>query len=93
MNYYALQYTLSADYINKRTAFRTSHFNYITPYFEKGVLLMGGAYDHSEEGALLIFRTDNSSIIEDFAKRDPYVINGVVTEWKILKWNVAIGNK
>jgi len=30
-------------------------------------------------------------VAEDFVKRDPYVSNGLITEWTIREWNVVIG--
>lgn len=91
MPYYTLHYTLSADYINKRSAFRKLHFEHLNPYFERGQLMQGGAYDDPSLGALLIFKVNDADIIHEFAQKDPYVINEVVTSWRVDKWNVAIG--
>lgn len=90
--YYTLHYALSENYMEKRAAYRALHFSYISPYFDNGQLLMGGAYDDTSQGALLIFKVDDRTKIEDFAKNDPYVINRVVVSWRINQWNVAIGN-
>jgi len=91
--YYALHYTLAKNYMEKRTAYRALHFAHISPYFDRGQLLMGGAYDDISQGALLIFKVDDKTKLEEFAKNDPYVINGVVVSWRINQWNVAIGNQ
>lgn len=88
--YYALFYTTTDDYLERRTPHRSAHFDYLQPYLDRGILLMGGAFEHAQDGALLIFKTEDQSEIERFATRDPYVLNGVVTKWEIKKWNVAI---
>jgi len=89
--YYALTYHLYENYIEKRTAHRSDHFNYIQNYKSKGYFLMGGAFDH-QKSALIIFTVDDEKIIENFIKDDPYVINGVVTSWHFEKWNMATGD-
>jgi uncharacterized protein YciI len=43
--------------------------------------------------ALLIFRTENAAVVEDFARHDPYVINGLVKKWTVRPWTVAIGDQ
>lgn len=90
--YYILQYTLCSDYLDRRKSFRASHFDYLTPYHDSGQLMLGGAYDDPTNGAMLLFKVGDTGIIEDFAKNDPYVRGGVVINWEIRKWNIAIGD-
>jgi uncharacterized protein len=40
----------------------------------------------------LIFRAPDRSVVENFARRDPYVTSGLVTRWEARSWNVVIGN-
>lgn len=89
-SYYALFYQTTEDYLERRKPHRPAHFEYLTPYFDRDQLLLGGAFEDTSDGALLIFRVDDKSEIEKFAQNDPYVVNGVVTGWEIKKWNVAI---
>lgn len=89
--YYALTYQLCENYMDKRTAHRGPHFEHLTSYKSKGHFLMGGAFD-DQESALLIFTVDDPDVIEEFAKTDPYVINGVVTKWSYRKWNMVTGD-
>jgi hypothetical protein len=39
-----------------------------------------------------VFRTRDRSAVEDFARRDPYVVNGAVARWAVRPWTVVIGN-
>lgn len=91
--YYTLHYQLCADYLTKRVAFRAHHIEFITPYYRRGELLLGGAYEDTRDGALLIFDVEDPELIENFARLDPYVKNGIVIAWELRKWNVAIGNR
>jgi len=40
---------------------------------------------------LLVFRVEDVSIVENFARNDPYVTQGVVTRWEVKPWNVVVG--
>jgi uncharacterized protein len=44
------------------------------------------------DGAVLIFRGDSAELVEQFAKNDPYVLNGLVKQWRVRKWNTVIGD-
>ena len=88
--YYILTYELADNYFEAREPVRQLHFNHIQPYLEKGEFLMGGALETAEE-AVLIFKTTNKAIIEEFIQKDPYVRSGVVTGWWIRKWNMVVG--
>jgi len=93
MPFFTLSYQLTDDYMQKREPVRGLHFEHITPYHKAGKLIYGGAYNDPAEGALLIFKVEHQKEIEDFAERDPYVINGVVTSYQVRLWNVAIGHE
>jgi heme-degrading monooxygenase HmoA len=43
--------------------------------------------------ALLLFQAAEKSYVEDFARKDPYVVNGLVKKWEVRPWNVVVGNK
>ena len=34
-----------------------------------------------------------TTIAEEFAKNDPYVKNGLITEWSVRPWTVVVGGK
>jgi len=40
---------------------------------------------------MLVFRVAERSIVEDFARNDPYVKAGLVVRWEIRPWTVVIG--
>ena len=35
---------------------------------------------------------DDRSVPENFAKHDPYVMNGLVKRWEVRAWSVVVGN-
>lgn len=91
--FYLLTYYTVEDYIKRRAPFRNTHLSLAKEYFDKGLLVMGGALANPADKALLVFKCDDKNRIEEFVKRDPYVQNGLVASWDIREWTVVIGDK
>jgi uncharacterized protein len=91
VNYYALIYDGADDYVTKRAAHRDAHLALVHEAHARGEVLYGGALGTPPTGALIIFRAVTPSIVEQFARRDPYVVNGVVTRWRVLPWHIVVG--
>jgi uncharacterized protein YciI len=92
MQYYVLQYEVVDDYANRRTPFRPLHLEKIREAHARGELRFAGALGETPDGALLVFRSDSPSVAENFAKNDPYVINGLITSWRVRPWTVVVGD-
>jgi uncharacterized protein YciI len=92
MNYYALFYHVVEDFLARRAPYRVEHLRLAREAHRRGVLLLAGALAEPADGALLVFRTAGRAEVEDFARNDPYVLNGLVTRWEIRSWAVVIGN-
>ena len=41
----------------------------------------------------LVFHVDDKSKVEAFARKDPYVLNGLAKKWEVRPWNVVVGNE
>jgi hypothetical protein len=93
MNYYVLIYHLVDDYMTRRTQFREEHLKMAKELNQKDELILAGAFSGPPYKALLIFRVNDKSVIEEFIKKDPYVKNGLIAKWEIRPWTVVIGNK
>lgn len=92
MAYYALIYDLVDGYIEQRATFRAAHLALAAQSHKRGELMLAGAFADPADKALLIFRANDKSVAEQFAKDDPYVINGLVKRWEVRAWTVVIGN-
>jgi uncharacterized protein YciI len=93
MNYYALFYHVVEDFPARRAPYREEHLRLAREARDRGELLLAGALTEPADGALLVFRTADRAAVEDFARRDPYVRNGLVTRWEVRPWAVVIGNE
>ena len=91
MNYYALIYYLVDDYLQRRASLRDDHLRLSRDAHRKGELLLAGAFSDPSDRAMLVFRVKETSSIEEFVRKDPYFINGLVTRYEIRPWVVVVG--
>ena len=90
--FYLLLYDVVDDYVEGRAAFRDEHLKLASAAKDRGEIVLAGAFANPVDGAALVFKGDDRSVAEDFAKMDPYVREGLVTQWRVREWNVVIGN-
>ena len=43
------------------------------------------------DGAVLLFRGESAEVAENFARTDPYVLNGLIKEWRVREWTTVVG--
>jgi uncharacterized protein YciI len=91
MKYFVMFYYLVDDYLARRAQFREEHLRLAREANQRGELILAGALSEPADRALLVFRVSDRSVVEEFAKKDPYVINGLVARWEIRPWTVVIG--
>ena len=89
--YYILFYDLVPDYLERRGPLRPEHLKIAKDAEPRGELVIAGALAEPADRAILVFKTDDPSLPERFAKDDPYVKNGLVAKWTVRKWTVVIG--
>jgi len=89
MKYFVLTYDVVDDFHARRAEFRQEHLRLVRDAHERGDLTLAGALGDPPDAALLVFHAPSSSVAEDFARNDPYVINGLVTRWRVRPWSVV----
>ena len=87
--YFALFYDTVENFVERRQPYREAHLAQVREAHQAGRLLLAGAFKPAD-GALLVFRSDSAADVETFAKRDPYVTNGLV-KWRVREWTVVVG--
>ena len=93
MNYYALFYEVVDDFVARRASFRQEHLRLANEARERGEIVFAGALAEPADRALIVFRAADKSNAEAFARKDPYVVNGLVKKWEVRPWNVVVGNE
>jgi uncharacterized protein YciI len=89
---WVLLYDLVDDYLGRRPALRDQHLELARAAHARGELLLAGALADPYDRALLVFAGDGPEIAEEFARNDPYVINGLVTSWTVRQWNEVLAS-
>ena len=85
-----LLYHYVDDVEEARQPFRAAHLAAARASAHRGDLLLGGALAAPVDGGILLFSTGEAA--ESFAEHDPYVVNGIVTEWHVREWSVVAGS-
>jgi uncharacterized protein YciI len=87
---YVMFYDSADDVASKAPAQFPAHRARLDDFHARGTLLMVGTFgDPQNEGSMAVFTTREAA--EEFAKGDPFVVNGVVRNWYVREWNEIFG--
>ncbi len=89
--HYLLCYDLAPDYLERRAAFRDAHLQLAWAAQERGEIVIAGALCDPGDMAVLMFEGDSPAAAEAFARADPYVTHGLVTGYRVRRWNTVVG--
>jgi uncharacterized protein len=93
MRYFALTYDVVPGFVDRRVAHRDAHLKRVREAHDRGELMLAGAIGDPPDGALLVFRVESAAVVEEFARADPYVTEGLVTAWRVRPWHIVIGTE
>ncbi|MGI9044508.1 MAG: YciI-like protein [Gemmatimonadaceae bacterium] len=91
MKHFLLFYDVTPDYLERRAEFRPAHLQLARAAQDRGELVLGGALTNPVDGAVLLFRGESAEVAENFASTDPYVLNGLIKEWRVREWTTVVG--
>jgi uncharacterized protein YciI len=89
--HYVLFYEYVPEYLERRGALREAHLKTIELALDSGELVLGGAFAHPADGAMILFSAETPAVAEAFARADPYVVEGLVTRWWVREWTTVVG--
>lgn len=81
---YLLLYDYVEDILERRAPHREAHLGEIREGLGDGRILMAGPLGDPPNGAAIVFGDRDAA--EAFARADPYVTNGLVTNWRVELW-------
>jgi hypothetical protein len=90
MKHFLLFYDVSDDYMERRGEFRDAHLAKALAANSRGELLLGGALNDPTDTDPDV-PGETSEAAESFAKTDPYVLNGLVKQWRVRQWTTVVG--
>lgn len=85
-----LHYDYVEDIVERRAPHRAEHLELIGEWVADGRVVAGGATGDPPTGALIVFR--ESGHPEEFVRVDPYVREGLVTDWRVEAWTNVTGD-
>ena len=88
---YLLLYDVVNGFVERRAPFRDVHLALVREAHDRGELAMAGAFGDPADGAALLFTTSDGTVAVQFAESDPYVMEGLVTNWRVRRWNLVVG--
>lgn len=91
MKHFLLIYQLAPDYLERRGLYRDAHLRLAWQAHRDGALLLGGALADPADQAILLFQANDPSAAAEFARRDPYVLHGLVQSWTVRPWTTVVG--
>ena len=89
--HFLLFYDVVDNYAERRVPYRKDHLAHAKAAVSRGELVLGGALANPVDGTVLLFKGDSPSAAESFARNDPYVLNGLVTNWRVREWTTVVG--
>jgi uncharacterized protein YciI len=81
-------YEVAQDGLTKVMANYDAHRARLNEFHSRGVLLMAGPMGNPPEGAMGVFTSREAA--EEFIQGDPFVVNGVVSKWRLVEWNEVL---
>ena len=86
---YVMFYESADNMLAKVRRFFPPYQAYWAKFVAEGALLMNGTFARpQEEGSMGIFTIREAT--EQFARSDPFVLNGIVKKWYIREWNEVL---
>ena len=83
---HVLIYEYVEGMLERRAPYREAHLERIDAEREAGRILASGPYD-PPTGALIFFADAEREPIEAFAEQDPYAQAGLISAWRVERWN------
>jgi uncharacterized protein YciI len=85
---FVLFYESADDLHEKAPVHMPAHSARGQEFHDRGVLVAYGPFGNPQaEGSMAVFTTRDAA--EEFARGDPFVLNGVVRNWEIREWEEA----
>ncbi len=89
MAHYILFYDYVENVVEHRAPFREEHLGIVRSLAAQGKIVLAGAFADPVDGAAIVFDVGSTEEVESFAQTDPYVLNGIVTAYRIRPWSTV----
>jgi uncharacterized protein YciI len=90
MPHQLLLYEYVDDILTRRAPHREAHLAAIERERSAGRLVLAGAYGDPTRGAAFVFSGVDADHVRRFVQEDPYVVAGLVTDWRVEPYNAVV---
>lgn len=80
-------YDMAPDALSKVMTHFPAHRARLDEFHARGDLLAAGPLGNPPEGAMAIFNSREAA--EEFIAGDPFVTEGLVSQWRLVEWKAA----
>jgi uncharacterized protein len=87
--HHLLIYDYVDDMLERRGPYREAHLANIRAERDAGRVVMAGALGDPPSGGAMVFKGVALERIEAFVQADPYVTAGLVSSWRVKRWNLV----
>ena len=87
--HHLLLYTYVEDIVARRGPYREAHLDRIRAERDAGRIVIAGALGNPPTGGAIVFQGVEPERIEAFVAGDPYVEAGLVSSWRVERWNLV----
>jgi len=88
--HFLLIYDVGPEFLQRRAQYRDAHLALAWKAAAAGELVLAGALEEPTEQAFLLFRGSRDAA-RRFAESDPYVMHGLVKQWRVRQWHTVAG--
>jgi uncharacterized protein YciI len=85
---YVLFYEPASDFLERVPTHYSEHVAHWASFRDAGTLSMIGPFTDPAQGAMAVFTTSEAA--ESFVAGDPFVLHGIVADWRIQEWNEVL---
>jgi uncharacterized protein len=86
---WVLLYEAADDVLSRAAEHFPAHRARYEDFYARGSLLLIGTFGNpQDEGSMAVFSSREAA--EEFAREDPFVVNGVVRTWELREWNEVL---
>ncbi len=86
MSHHILFYEYVEDVLERRGPYREAHLERIRA---RDDIVMAGAVGDPPHAGAIVFKDTDPGEIEEFARADPYLEGGLITEWRVEVYKIV----
>ena len=87
--HYILFHEYAPDHLERRGEFLNRHMALARASMGRRECFPGGAFADPADGAAVVIRGDSPAVSASLAKQGPYLLDGLVTSWRVREWTTV----